>query len=134
MLLGGLLAPSSLQAKKVQAPKMYMFGFAAAFTDTIVHFTGVQELDTVWVETRNHFLLARDTYSHQLRAHLAGQQMPGRTCVVFYNTNRAKLEKQFLKMKRLYTQGKNGQAHFEVRYIDDAAFRFKSANLAADDE
>jgi hypothetical protein len=129
-----LFALGTIQARKVQTPKMYMFGFAASFADTIVHFTEVQELDTVWMESRKHFLLGREIYSHQLRNFLETQRMPGRTCVVFYNTKRSKLEKQYLKMKRLYDQAKDGRKQFDVRYLNNGDFQFKPATLTFDEE
>ena len=140
VVLLSVLTIGTLQAKRVQVNKIYMFGFAASFTDTIVHFTNVQEIDTVWIESKGHFLLGRDLYSHQLRNYLNEKQMPGRTCVVFYDTKRKKLEKQFLKMKRLYSQPKDGknrkrdESHFDVRFLDDGEFKFKNAKISFGDE
>ena len=134
VILLSVVAVGTLQAKRVQVPKVYMFGFAASFTDTIVHFTNVQELDTVWMESKNRFLLGRDLYSRQLRDFLNTQQKQSRTCVVFYDTKRSKLEKKYLKMKRLYTQSKDGKKHFDVQFLGSEAFRFQPAKLSFEDE
>lgn len=113
-------------AKKQQVEKMYMFGMAAAFTDTIVHFTNIQTVDSVWIESKNNFLQDRDVYSYQLRNYLRDkQQSPNRTCIVFYSTKREKLEKKYQKMKRLYGKDKHGVEHFDVRYIMDTDFKFQ---------
>lgn len=110
-------------ARKQPVPHMYMFGFAASFTDTIVHFTPIQELDNVWIESKTRFLQERDAYTFQLRNYLEQQeQMPHRTCVVFYNEKRNKLEKEYQKMLRLYGKPKNGAEHFDLRHLTD--FRF----------
>lgn len=122
-LMVGIVTAS---AKKQQVEKMYMFGMAAAFTDTIVHFTNIQIVDSVWIESKNHFLQDRDVYSLQLRNFLRDkQQSPNRTCIVFYSTKREKLEKKYQKMKRLYGKDKKGVEHFDVRYIMDTDFKFQ---------
>jgi hypothetical protein len=129
-----LLTVGSVQAKRVKTPKMYLFGLAASFNDTIVHFTEVQEVDSVWLETKNNFLLGRELYSHQLRNYLGTQAMPGRTCVVFFNKSRAKLEKLYLKTKKLYGPAKNGATRFDIRYIENGQFHFKPTALAFEND
>ena len=98
-------------AKNGVVPKMYMFGFAASFSDSIVHFTDVQELKDVWIDTKTDFLLGRDSYSYQLRDYLAGKNMGHRTCVVVFNKSRKKLEKELQKMKELYGPAKDGKQY-----------------------
>jgi hypothetical protein len=122
-------------AKHVAKPHLYMFGLAASFNDTIVYFTDVQDVEKAWVETRNGFLLGRDMYSSQLRDYLKTQkQMPQRTCIVFYHKNRSKLEKKFLKMKRLYTQSRDKQQHFDVRFLETREFRFTPVDMSPNEE
>jgi len=121
------------EAKKTMVPKMYMFGIAASFNDSIVYFTNVQEVSNAWIESKNNFLLDRQVYSNQLREYLTNkQQMPHRTCIVYYNKNRAKLEKKFVKVRSLYIQGKKKKkpSHFEVRYVDNADFQFKAPDAS----
>ena len=121
-----LMAVGTASARKQQVEKMYMFGMAAAFTDTIVHFTNIQSVDSVWIESKNHFLQDRDAYSYQLRDYLRDkQQAPNRTCIVFYSTKRDKLEKKYQKMQRLYGKDKRGVEHFDVRYVTDSDFMFQ---------
>lgn len=119
-----------ISAKRVVVPKMYMFGFAASFNDTIVHFTNVMEVDSVWIEKKNKFLLGRNYYSHQLRDYLAyNEQLPQRTCVTVFAKTQAKAEKKLVKMMRLYTTSKDGKKHFDVRFIDNNAFHYKAINI-----
>ena len=129
--MAALTATAGL-AKSEVAPTMYVFGFAASFNDTIVHFTDVQAVDSAWIDSKTKFLLARDNYSYQLRDYLANQQnLPGRTCVVVYNTNRTKLEKEYLKMKRQYTASRKGGARgYDVRYVNASDFRFATIDLS----
>ena len=125
----------TVSARKQQVEKMYMFGFAAAFTDTIVHFTNIQMIDSAWIESKNHFLQGREDYSIQLRDYLRDQlKSPNRTCIVFYSEKRDKLEKKYQKMMRLYGQDKNGNQHFDVRYITDMDFKFTTVMMEDEEE
>ena len=89
---------TTASAKKVVTPKMYIFGMAASFNDSIVYFTNIQELNNVWVEKKHKELDVRALYSQQLREYLKKQGLQNRTCIVVANTKRAKLEKKFLKI------------------------------------
>jgi len=130
----------SLTAKNITVPKMYMFGFAASFNDSIVHFTEIQTIDSVWIDQKTHFLAGRENYSYQLRDFLADKlQMPHRTCVVVYNQDRLKLEKEYLKMKRIYTTGKKKvkkkdqdkvQSHNDLRLLPSADFKFQLVDMS----
>lgn len=131
---------TSLSAKNITVHKMYMFGFAASFNDSIVHFTEIQELDSVWIDQKLKLLSGRENYSYQLRDFMADKlQMPHRTCVVFYNQDRQKLEKEFLKMRRIYTTGKKkvkkkdkGQARTnnEIHDIRLSEFQFRIVDMS----
>ena len=116
---------STVEARKQKVAKVYIFGMAAAFTDTIVHFTNIQALDSVWIDSKNKFLQEREAYSYQLREYLKQQQAPNRTCIVFYSPKREKLEKKYQKMLRLYGKAKDGAQHFDVRFVTDDDFKFK---------
>ena len=116
----------SVSARKQPVPKLYMFGVAASFTDTIVHFTSIQQIDSAWIDTKSKFLQDRQAYSYQLRDYLSQhEQMNHRTCMVFYAMKKEKLEKKYQKMRRLYGKDKHGVEHFDVRYIMDSDFKFQ---------
>ncbi len=133
LLAAVMLLCSGSYAKKQPVPKIYMFGVAASFTDTIVHFTTIQEVDSAWIETKNQFLLERQAYSYQLRDFLEQkQQMPHRTCIVFYSQKREKLEKKFDKMMKLYTKSKDGQRHFDIRHLGLQDFSFTTVSAAVE--
>lgn len=130
-----LWMPNTLVAKGQLAREMYVFGVAASFNDTIVHFTDIQPLDSAWVDSKTKFLLGRESYSYQLRDYISGMlNMPHRTCITFYGTNRGKLEKQYLKMLRLYSsqnKGKKGKPvrSYDVRHINQNQFRYLSVDM-----
>ena len=123
---------SAAEAKKTMAPKMYMFGIAASFNDSIVYFTNIQEVDSAWIESKNKFLLDRGNYSLQLKEFLAKKmQLPQRTCIIYYNTKRTKLEKKFIKIRQLYIRPKKRQTNrFDVRYLEEGEFTFKALDAS----
>ena len=50
--------------------------------------------------------------------------------MVYANKNKKKVEKQFLKFKKLYTQqSKNQHQQYDLRYLEDKEFHFKTINL-----
>lgn len=129
LLMATALSVTNLTAKTVTVPKMYMFGFAASFNDSIVHLTEIVEVEKAYIESKNNFLLERHNYSAQLRNYLANQQdMPGRTCVVVSDTKRSKLEKKYMKLKRLYTDKRNSKP-IDLRVISAADFRFNRVEI-----
>lgn len=129
MTLVALGVATTTNAKKVVTPRMYIFGMAASFNDSTVYFTNVQELNNVWVEKRHKELDVRQLYSMQLRDYLNNQKIQNRTCIVIANEKRSKLEKKFLKLRKLYTQSKDGKAHFDVKYLGDQDFKFTTIDM-----
>lgn len=125
---------STANAKGVLTPKMYMFGFAASFNDTIVHFTDIQAVDSVWVDDKSHFLMGREHYSNMLRDYLKDQQMPNRTCIVVYDKDLNKLQKKYLKMKKLYVGTKKVKTNNDIRMIPVSDFRFTSVDMSGTTE
>ena len=124
-----MMVCTTMSARRQPVPQMYMFGVAASFTDTIVHFTAIQQVDSAWIETKNDFLQDRQAYSYQLRDYLSSQQQrPQRTCIVFYSQKREKLEKKYQKMLRLYTKFKDGLQHFDVRHLTPQDFQFRTVS------
>lgn len=138
LAVAALVATASLtesaMAKHVMVPKMYAFGFAASFNDTIVHLTDIIELDSAWIDKKTKFLLGIGVYSTQFRNYLADQKnMPGRTTVVIYDRKRSKIEKRYLKMKRLYGGSKN-KRQYDIRTLSPNEFRFQSVNMSSEEE
>ena len=97
-----------LSAKSTQASKAYMFGFSASFNDSIVYFTDIQEVDSVWTNGKGRFLAGRNQYSYQLREYFTTKLgMARRTCVVVSSLKRKDVEKKYAKMKKQYIENWN---------------------------
>lgn len=127
-----LLAASTylpLSAKSTMAQKAYMFGFSASFNDSIVYFTDIQEIDSVWTSGKNHVLAGRNQYSYQFREFFAQKlDMPRRTCVVVSSLKRKDVEKKYAKMKKQYMEKNAGK--YDVRFLSPADFRFHAVDMS----
>lgn len=124
---------TTASAKSVVSPKGYMFGFIANFSDSVVYFTDIQTVDSVWYDHKHKFLLGRSTYSNQLRQYFANTlNLPHRTCIVIFALTRKEIEKKYLKLKKQYT-GKYAN-RYDVRTLNENEFRFSSVNMAPEDK
>ncbi len=123
-----MMAYMPVSAKNKVLPKSYMFGFVASFNDSIVFFTDIQEVDSVWVSEKKGLLAGRSNYSYQLREFISKNfNMPNRTCIVISDPSRKKVEKKYLKMKKIYVE--KGANKYDVRYTNSSEFRFSSVNM-----
>ena len=95
LLLAVTLLTVEASAKIEMKDNIYMFGFSASFKDSIVYTTDIQNVEGLWIDTKNNFLLNRDEYSHQLKEYLSDKlQQQNRVCMVFFYTKKKKAEKE----------------------------------------
>ena len=120
LLLFSILLLTQAWGAGKQTP-LYIFGFAASFTDSLVHFTDIQYIEEAYTEKKTGFLYNREDYSQQLREYLKEKGVQTPTCVTFYATKRKKIEKKYIKLRRKYTQG----GKYDVQYIDQSAFNYQ---------
>ena len=119
------------EAKRVQAPHMYMFGFAASFKDSVVYITDIQDVKGAWYDTKSKFLLGREHYSSQLKEHLKEKlQMPDKVCMVLFATSKKKAEKKYLKLRKKYLSSKKRTSSYEVRYVTSQEFQFEPVDMS----
>ena len=112
-------------AKKSETTKAYLFGFVANFTDSVVYFTDIQEIENVTIQKKTKFLKDRDSYSDQLRYYFTDKlNMPHRTCIVSFGLTRKEAEKKYVKMRKLYNEKNAGR--YDVRYITENDFKFQA--------
>ena len=100
---------------------IYIFGFAASFTDSLVHFTDIQFVEDAYTDKKTGFLYNREDYSQQLREYLKQKGEPSPTCVTCYAKNRKKIEKKYIKLRHRYTRG----GKYEIQYIDKSTFSYQ---------
>ena len=127
------MLPNQTQAKPLVAPKAYMFGFVANFSDSVIYITDIQTIDSVWYDHKTKFLLGRSTYSGQLREYFNSTlNLPHRTCIVVFALTRKEIEKKYLKMKKQYTGKYAGR--YDLRTLTEGEFRFSPVNMAQKEE
>lgn len=117
LLTGSFL---SVYAQSAKMQRVYMFGFAASFSDSTAFLTDIQTMDSAYVQ-HNGFLADRSMYSAQLQqamATLSGKD--NMTCSVFFAKKKKNVEKKYLKLKHRYGQ-KNGVV---VKTLGLDQFRF----------
>lgn len=115
-------------AKNRMIPKAYMFGFVASFNDSVVFFTDIQQVDSVWVNDKKGFLAGRSSYAYQLRDFFNKSfNMPNRTCIVVSDPDRKKVEKKYAKLKKIYVT--KGAGKYDVHYTNASEFRFQTVNM-----
>ena len=117
------LCMQNVAAQKYQkVPRLYVFGIAASFNDSVVYITDIQQVDSAWMATKTKFLLGRNNYSNQLKEFMATKKKEeNRTCISYYAYERKKIEKKYLKAKNKYTK----KGDFDVRYITSEDFRYQ---------
>ena len=106
MLLAGVVGMVNAQ-KKPEMKSIYMFGFAASFSDSVSCQTQVQRMDSAWLD--NHgFLIDRSLYSLQLQSYV--EQMEGvknPVCTIFFNKKERRIRKLWQKLKKRYDAEQN---------------------------
>ena len=106
LILTLVVALTALTASAVNKPeRVYMYGFAASFNDSTVYFTSLQEIDSVYIDSKTKFLYSRDNYSYQLRDYLSAHGAENYTCTTVFALNRKAAEKKYAKLRKRYTQG-----------------------------
>lgn len=104
---------------------VYMTGVSASFTDSLVYFTGIQYIDSAAIGT-NGLLLDRSMYSMQLKDYIEqNQNGKNRTCFIYYNQKKKKLQKEVSKLKQRYQKNKS------ILVLDvNPDFKFEKAGIA----
>ena len=93
---------------KVKQKPVYIFGFAASFTDSVSYITDVQYLDSAYVDTKSKFLIGRNMYSVQLQQYLQ-ENMDCKNPItsIFFAEKEEKLQKKLLSVRRRYEKYKD---------------------------
>lgn len=102
--------------------QVYIAGVSASFKDSLVYFTDIQLVDSIKLD-KNKMLPQRQQYSYQLKTYLESKLgQSNRTCFIYFDSNKAKLEKNMKKMKDKYQ--KSGKSI--IRQVDPE-FKFTKA-------
>ena len=89
--------------KRPQKQRVYMFGFAASFVDSVAYMTDLQGVDAYLMP--NGYLADRSLYALQFNNHVVSKE--GKeiiTSAVFYDKKKSKLEKKYQKVRKKYRE------------------------------
>lgn len=108
--------------RKPEIRRVYIFGFAASFTDSIASQTTIQQLDSAWLDLDHDFLVDRSLYSLQLQNHMeAVEGCKNSICTVFFGTNPRRLQRKWNKVKKRYENAEG----LRFGILPEERFRFK---------
>lgn len=96
-------------AYQVQPRKLrvYMFGFATSYVDSVSYMTDLQAVDAYIMP--NGFLAYRSLYSLQLNNYLLAKRgRENMTCTVFFSKSKSKAEKKFQKVRKIFQKTHRG--------------------------
>ena len=88
--------------KKKKPKTVYVMGVSYAFTDSVVYFTEIQQMDSIVFGGDDHdFLPSRQHYSYELSDYMAEKEgMPARTSALLYSKKLSKLQKKEANLKK----------------------------------
>lgn len=97
-----VVCSASTMEKKGKNRGMYMVGVSASFTDSLIYFTDIMMVDSLEFDA-DDYLQYRQQYSEQMEMYLEQKEnLKHRTCFIYYNEKKHKLEKKIQKMKAKY--------------------------------
>ena len=125
--LGGLVCMlfcmGAVLFAKVERTTVYMFGFSASFTDSLAYITGIQQIDSAYIDTKTDFLLDRVVYSDQLQTFVeTANLMPDCTCAVFFNTKKSKLVEEYNELRKHYEK----ESGIVLKDLPGGQFKFQA--------
>ena len=88
--------------KKKKPQTVYVMGVSYSFTDSVVYFTEIQQMDSVVFGGGDHnFLPSRQHYSYELSDYMAEKEgMPARVSALLYSKKQSKLQKKEANLKK----------------------------------
>ncbi|KAA6323700.1 hypothetical protein EZS27_026891 [termite gut metagenome] len=105
--------------------QVYAFGVSVSFMDTIIYYTDIQLLDSIALDKQG-FLPHRELYSYQLKNYLENQKNAfNRTCMIYFSTDKIKLNKEAIKLLNGYKKNKD----ITAERIEVSRFQFKKPEV-----
>lgn len=106
-LLMVFMVSSAFSLKKSKSNGLYIVGVSASFSDSLIYFTDIQFVDSVQLD-KNKMLPQRGQYSDQMDNYLEQKLgLENRTCFIYFNEKKHKLEKTIKKMQDKYKKAGN---------------------------
>ena len=104
----------TLPAEAGKDKKVYAFVFGTSLKDSTVYLSMPNVVPEAKIDSKTGFLTYRRAYSEQFKSHLDHQFGSSHTCSVFFATSAKAIEKQFIKVRKLYQDRKKGKKLVEL--------------------
>ncbi len=114
---------------KIKPQTVYIFGFAASYTDSVAFLTDVMKVDSATI-LPNGFLAGRALYSLQLENHVtADKKVMDPTTAIFFSTSLSAARKKYEKINTRYQRSTD----LALIYVGEDEFRFTSEAYIPDE-
>ena len=105
LLFGLGLLSINAASNEAKQTRVYMIGFAVSYVDSTAYITGIQAMDSVFVEKKTKFLVGRQLFSTQFQTFLSERKhLQSPTCSVFFSEKKQKMEKMVSRLTSYYTK------------------------------
>lgn len=106
--------------KQPEMRRVYIFGFAASFTDSTACQTVVQTIDSAWIDGHK-FLVDRSLYGLQMQNYMETQEHSKNSiCSIFFDTNPRKLQRIWRRVRKRYEKSQG----LQFKVIGEDRFHF----------
>ena len=122
-----LMALCMTVGAKERHTRVYMFGIALSFQDSVCVMTRVQTVDSAYI-SNEEFLKERTLYALQMENHLEAAGRAGATCVVFWDEKKQAAEKRYAKLRKKY----ESSGEFKLQDLEGFAF-VREEHISTDD-
>lgn len=89
-----------MQAGNKKGKTVYAFAYGTCFNDSIIYLSTIEELNDTNIDPKTKFLVDRKFYANNFKLFLDSQHIGTHTCSIFFNKNKEKLEKTYIKIRR----------------------------------
>lgn len=91
---------TNMQAGNRRSETVYAFAYGTCFNNSVIYLSTVEKLDSANIDPKTKFLTDRKFYANNFKYFLDNQYKGIHTCAIFFNKNKEKLEKTYIKLRR----------------------------------
>lgn len=107
--------------KQPQETGVYIFGFSASFTDSVLYFTPIQRIENVTLEKKTKFLPHCPDYSNQLQEYLEEKRgEKHRVCATYSAVTKKQIDKIYSKLQKMYAN----QPKMKIIFLGENDFKY----------
>lgn len=128
----GLATTTSAFARGGLDKTVYAFGYATCLGDTVAYISEIQQLDSAKIDSKTKALEDCAAYSHQLEQTLRLRDGRHYTAAIFFATDRKKIEKEFLRVKKTALRKKSTTVGVKIESLSTQDFTFKPVTAATE--